>query len=182
MIAVSADARMGVIGVGGGVPSATCGSIQISDTTSSSAITGNDASNEYLMGTFTAASTSTIKTLYLYLNDVGMPIGYSVDVAICTTSSGLPTETCTNFDSGISGALTGTYARYKFNISAGYAISSGTVYAIRLHANQTDVANYYNWAYNASGSMFLKKSDSSFTWVNGDATADVAFEITSCFE
>ena len=154
----------------------SCGVTDSQETDSSNQNVGNTTNTQYAEGTFTANGNATIKTVSLFVKDVGSPTGLTV--ALCTSSGGNP-ATCTDADAVLTGT-SGTASWQHVNFTAGYAITASTVYHIRVYY-PTDAGNYYIVRYyNTVTGQNMKQSPDATTWTSIDLSSQIEFRLSTC--
>ena len=135
---------------------------------------------QYLSIKFTAPSNLTLRTVVLKMSTDNNTPTKDVVVALCTDSGGAP-NVCTNADAVMSNPGVEGYKYLRW--SAGYAITSSSVYHIRVYTAQDSDTHYYKLQYNgsATGATLLKSADGS-SWSNyaGDSSAQGLFELSEC--
>jgi hypothetical protein len=161
----------------------TCALIDspIQTTYTSDATLGHDTNGvQYLSIKFTAGANATLRTVVLQMSTDNNAPDQDVVVALCTDNEGVP-NVCTNADAVMSNPGVAGYKYLRW--SAGYAITSSSVYHIRVYTAQDSDTNYYKLQYNndVSGSSLLKSADGS-SWSNyaGDSSAQGLFELSEC--
>lgn len=153
----------------------------IQTTYTSNANLGNTTlGTQYLSIKFTAPSNLTLRTVVLVMSTDNNTPTEDVVVALCTDSGGAP-NVCTNADAVMSNPGVAGYKYMRW--SAGYAITSSSVYHIRVYTAQDSDTHYYKlqWNNDVSGSSLLKSADGS-SWSNygGDSSAQGLFELSEC--
>jgi len=153
----------------------------IQTTYTSDASLGNHTEGaQYLSIKFTAPSNLTLRTVVLVMSTDNNSPDQDVVVALCTDSGGAP-NVCTNADAVMSSPGVAGYKYMRW--SAGYAITSSSVYHIRVSTAQDSNTHYYKLRYNnnVSGASLLKSADGS-SWSNygGDSSAQGLFELSEC--
>lgn len=153
----------------------------IQTTYTSDASLGNHTEGaQYLSIKFTAPSNLTLRTVVLVMSTDNNTPTENVVVALCTDSGGAP-NVCTNADAVMSNPGVAGYKYMRW--SAGYAITSSSVYHIRIYTAQDSDVHYYKLRYNnnVSGASLLKSADGS-SWSNyaGDSSAQGLFELSEC--
>ena len=153
----------------------------IQTTYNADAMLGHDTDGvQYLSIKFTAPSNLTLRTVVLVMSTDNNTPTENVVVALCTDSGGAP-NVCTNADAVMSSPGVAGYKYMRW--SAGYAITSSSVYHIRVSTAQDSNTHYYKLRYNNSvtGAVLLKSADGS-SWSNyaGDSSAQGLFELSEC--
>ena len=162
----------------------SCGPIETysnANGTPNSALLGSSAATTYVSFAFTGNG-DTVKTVYINLKKTNS--GQDVQLAICTNSSGSPSQTCVNADSVISATnITSTYdVPIKVNFASGYATTNATLYWIRLQSLAQSGSNYDYAQFDSSGGTGVKSSETGASWSNVDSTARGYYSVTSCLE
>lgn len=179
-----ADEDIDVIVVGAGSAAPACTTQEEQLTQEGNAPLGYDtALDRYAAAfSFTPDSTYSAKTVYVYAKKTGSPTA-NITLSLCT-DNGSP-NVCTTADAQYASAtLTTSYAWIKFNFAAGYAISSGTTYWVKLFWDGAISASNYTFFgfLDSGGTKLYKISEDAVTWYSGDSTANGTLKIRDCVE
>jgi hypothetical protein len=146
--------------------------------------TSNTVTNIYGVNweamTFTAETTGTAKKIWLKLNKNGVPTT-SYACAIRATAAGAPTGA--NLCSGniTSTQISATADWYEFDMGAGTAITSGTVYAVILYNTGAAAGNDLQWRIHTAslytGGQRYYSSNSGTTWATFGAAQGYLFQV-----
>ena len=143
---------------------------------------GYDANYAYEYTGFSAGGTGTysVKTIWIYLKDSGSP-NIDVEASLCTDSGGAP-GSCTPMDSYYNGQPGNLCVPIKFNISAGYEMTAGTTYNVRVQAQSTSTDNYYRYCYSPTGDYDTQRSSDGAGWSSIDSSSTAAIVTSTCLE
>jgi hypothetical protein len=166
-----------------------CSATQESNTTSPSANQFNhSASVVWAAQSWTATSSYTLYHVKIYLRKVGngsVAGDGNMRVYLCTNNEAptpdAPTATCSETTAKAISTIAAGPGEVTFDIAAGYAITSGTRYWIKMGADTVgDASNYFYTYYNSTGSEISLYADSTPTWSSKDAAALGYYVTSSC--
>jgi hypothetical protein len=144
-------------------------------------VCNNVGTDLYLAQSFTAEATATAKKIWVKLDKVLAPGG----TITCDIFSVHGADNHPNVTIGAATALTTSYVSttadwYEFDLGAGVALTSGTIYAVVLYNAAADATNYPRWrrttagAYSLGASWFSDDGGASYMVIAGQ---DMLFQV-----